>query len=117
VLGLLEEPPQERMERKMNDNDTFAQLSEEFKRGGWIMAIMGGIGMLVRLILTNEEYSFLIWFRKVIAGTFVGLICYFSLYGSGIEEIYKSVVCSIAGSIAPELFEKLRVNIIKKIFK
>lgn len=101
----------------MNENDAFAQLSDEFKRGGWIMAVLGGLGMLARLILTNEKYSFLIWFRKILAGAFVGLICYFGLFQSGLEEIYKSVICSVAGSIAPELFEKIRTNIIQKIFK
>lgn len=117
MLGQSEEPQLERMERKMNENDAFAQLSEEFKRGGWIMAVLGGLGMLARLILTNEKYSFLIWFRKIAAGAFVGLVCYFSLYQSGIEEIYKSVICSVAGSIAPELFDKIRSNVITKLFK
>lgn len=101
----------------MQDNESIASIVEEFKRGGWIMAILGGIGMLARLILTNERYSFFIWFRKIIAGGIVGVLAYFAMYGMDVAEIYKSVLCSIFGSLSPELFEIIRKRVIEKLTK
>lgn len=99
------------------DDQSLALLAEEFKKGGWIMAILGGLGMLARLILTNERYSFFIWLRKVIAGGIVGVLAYFAMYGMDVAEIYKSVACSICGSLAPELFEFLRKRVMEKLTK
>jgi len=96
-------------------NQDFNLMMEELKSGGWIMAILGGIGMLARLILTNEEYSFVTWIRKIIAGGIVGVLVYFALYGADILPIYKSVLCSISGSIAPELFDWARRTVIKRL--
>jgi hypothetical protein len=100
----------------MNPNDPqLGGMMDELKNGGWIMAILGGIGMLARLILTNEEYSFVVWTRKIIAGGIVGVLAYFALYGADILPIYKSVLCSISGSIAPELFDWARRTVIKRL--
>lgn len=98
----------------MPDNQSMEAVIEDFKKGGWIMAILGGLGMLARLILTNEEYRVAVWTRKVIAGGIVGVISYFALYGVSIDPMYKSVLCSISGSIAPELFEYVRRKFIQK---
>jgi len=92
----------------MNNNNDIVSMIQEFKKGGWIMAVLGSLGMLARLILIDEKYDFFIWLRKVIAGGITGVIVYFALYGSSLEPIYKSVICSISGSIAPELFEWIR---------
>lgn len=99
------------------DDQSLTMLAEEFKKGGWIMAILGGLGMLARLILTNERYSFFIWFRKIIAGGIVGVLAYFAMYGTDIADIYKSVTCSICGSMAPELFEFLRKSVMERLAK
>lgn len=99
----------------MNPQDTdIVQVMEEFKKGGWIMAVLGSAGMLARLILTDEKYSFFIWLRKIIAGGITGVIVYFALYGLTIDPIYKSVLCSISGSIAPELFDFVKRKVKKE---
>jgi hypothetical protein len=99
----------------MNEEQGVSAIIEEFKRGGWIMAVLGGIGMLARLILTNERYSFFIWLRKIIAGGIVGVLAYFAMYGMDMAEIYKSVLCSIFGSLSPEMFEIIRKKVIAKL--
>lgn len=99
------------------DDQSINALVEEFKKGGWIMAVLGGLGMLARLILTNERYSFFIWMRKIVAGGIVGVLAYFAMYGMDIADIYKSVLCSIAGSIAQELFELTRKMVLQKLSK
>ncbi|NDB82261.1 MAG: hypothetical protein EB127_05910 [Alphaproteobacteria bacterium] len=99
----------------MIPDNNLDELLQQFKKGGWIMAILGGAGMLARLILTDAKYDTWIWIRKIIAGGITGIICYFALYGLDIDPIYKSVMCSMSGAIAPELFEILRNKLIKKL--
>lgn len=99
----------------MQADDSLSQLTDELRKGGWVMAILGAMGMLARLILTNEKYSAVIWTRKVIAGGIVGVISYLSLLNFQIDPIYKSVLCSIAGSMAPELFDFVRRKFISKL--
>ena len=97
----------------MNSPDPdFANAIQDFKKGGWVIALLGSLGMLARLILTNEEYRFFVWLRKIIAGGIVGVLAYFALYGTSIDPLYKSVIYSISGSIAPEAW-----NLIKSKFK
>ena len=78
---------------------------QEFKKGGWVIALLGSMGMLARLILTDEKYSFFVWLIKIIAGGIVGVLAYFALYGTDIDPLYKSVIYSISGSLAPEIWE------------
>lgn len=96
------------------DPQTFDALIEEFKKTGWLFAVLGGLGMLARLILTDEKYEVMRWSRMILAGTIVGIICYFSLGNTDIDPFYKSVLCSISGSIAPELFNWARRKFIQK---
>ena len=99
----------------MNNNHDYEVLIQELKRGGWIMAIFGALGAFTSLVLRNEKYGFFIWFRKIVAGAIVGVIASLALYSVDIEPIYKSVLCSIAGSIAPELFDWVRGKVLAKL--
>jgi len=98
-----------------SDDKTLLAIVDEFKRGGWVMGVLGALGMLARLILTNEKFILFIWIRKGIAGGIVGVLMYLSLYGLDMSPMYKSVLCSMSGSFAPEIFESIRLQIIKKL--
>lgn len=91
-----------------------ANAIQDFKKGGWVIALLGGLGMLARLILTNEEYKFFVWLRKIIAGGIVGVLAYFALYGTDIDPLYKSVIYSISGSVAPEIWNLIKSKIKKQ---
>ena len=90
------------------DDPTLQSVVEEFKKTGWLMAILGAFGMLARLILTNEKFKAVIWTRKIIAGGIVGVLCYFTLFQIDIDAMYRCALCSIAGSLAPEVFDFVR---------
>ena len=81
---------------------------QDFKKGGWVITLLGSLGMLARLIVTNEKFIFLIWLRKIIAGGIVGVLAYFALYGTSLDPLYKSVIYSISGSIAPEIWDYIK---------
>lgn len=96
------------------DPSSLSDLADEFKKTGWLFAVLGGVGMLARLILTDEKYNTVKWIRMVIAGSIVGVICYFSIFRSDMDPFYKSVLCSISGSLAPEMFNWVRNKFIQK---
>lgn len=93
----------------MNPTDPdLAGAIQDFKKGGWVIALLGAMGMFARLILTEEKYSFCVWLRKIIAGGIVGVLAYFALYGTSIDPLYKSVIYSISGSLAPEIWDYIK---------
>jgi hypothetical protein len=87
---------------------------DEFKKTGWVFGILGGAGMLARLILTDEKYNTTKWFRMVVAGAIVGVICHFATHNADIDPFYRNIICAISGSIAPELFNWVRSKFLQK---
>lgn len=101
----------------MNDQDSYSQIVAEFKRAGWLMGVLAAAGMITRLVFTNEKFAIFVWGRKVFAAAIVGIIVHFSLYELDISEMYKSVICAISGSFAPEVFETVRTKFLSKLNK
>jgi hypothetical protein len=96
----------------MNDSDqSMKAVIADFKAGGWIVIVLGALGSFARLVLKNEKYHIFVWGRKVFAGACVGVITYFAIYPIDILPIYKSILYSVSGAIAPELFDWLRSKI------
>lgn len=92
----------------VDPNPDYTQALQDFKRGGWITGVLGVAGMLARMLLSDEVYPWAKWVRRLVAGGVVGVITYFALYGADIATIYKSVLGSCAGAVAPELLSKLK---------
>lgn len=95
----------------------FARAAEDFKRGGWVVALLGGAGMLARMLLNDEESKAIFWVRRFIAGAIVGCITYFALHGVNMSDIYKSLIMSTAGAASPELMEQVRQRFSKGLKK
>ena len=91
----------------------FARAAEEFKRGGWVVSLLGGAGMLARMLLEDETHPAIYWIRKVLAGAIVGVIVYFALYGTNISGLHKSIIMSTAGAGSPEVMERIRKMFLK----
>lgn len=83
---------------------TLAQTAEEFKKGGWIVAVLGAMGAFARLVISEEKWQPIIWIRKMIAGGIVGTLCYFAINSSSLDPMLKSVIYASAGSLAPDIF-------------
>jgi hypothetical protein len=88
-------------------DESFVHATEDFKRGGWIVTLLGGAGMLARMLLTDQTSPLIVWIRKCTAACIIGVICYFALHGINMPQIYKSVLMSVAGMISPELMERI----------
>ena len=93
------------------------RAAADFKSGGWLVALLGALGMAARMILTDERQPVVVWVKKIVAGGIVGVLMYFALHGSNIDPLYKSILFSISGAIAPDIFEKTFYSLINKLWK
>jgi hypothetical protein len=92
-----------------SSDPNFAAAADDFKKGGWIVAILGAAGMLASIMLRDKSYPIKIILKKMFGGGIVGVICYFALHGQDIDPLYKAVICAASGCVAPEL-----INLAKK---
>lgn len=88
----------------------FNSRLDDLKQGGWVMAALGGLGAIVRLLVSNEELGWVINVRRVLGGGMIGVVAYFSVHGL-VEPLYEAMTYSICGSFAPEIVEGLRNKI------
>lgn len=86
----------------------FAAAAADFKKGGWIVAILGSAGMLASLMLRDKSYPIKTIIRKTVGGGIVGVVCYFATHGQNIDPLYKAVICAASGCVAPELVNLAR---------
>jgi hypothetical protein len=83
----------------------FAQAAADFKRGGWIVSLLGLAGAMIRMLLSDERTKWVCWVKNGIAGGLTGVLVYFALHGSEIDPLYKSVLLSSSGAVSPLLFQ------------
>lgn len=88
--------------------------AQEFKRGGWIVAVLGALGAIARLILTEERFFWVVWVRKALAGAIVGTLVYFAINHTELDAMYKGIVYSSSGALAPDIFEWLKRKVTKR---
>ena len=88
--------------------------AEEFKRGGWIVAVLGALGAIARLIITNERWQGIIWVRKALAGAIVGTLVYFAINNADMDAMYKGIIYSSSGALAPDIFEWAKRKVLRK---
>jgi hypothetical protein len=90
----------------MNSTDPdLAGAMQDFKKGGWVVSLFGGAGMLARMLLTDKASPIMVWIRRTLAGSIIGVLAYFAVWGQPISGIYKAIILSVSGAIAPELLE------------
>lgn len=90
------------------------ETAEDFKKGGWIVAVLGALGAVARLIITEERFKAIIWVRKGIAGAIVGTLVYFAINHAPIDALYKGIIYSSSGALAPDIFEWLKRKFTKE---
>jgi len=93
------------------------EVASEFIKGGWIVGILGAMGAAARLMLSAQKYHWVVWVKKIAAGGIVGVLTYFALYPIDMDPMYKAVLFSISGAIAPELVEFVTSKLINRFLK
>lgn len=90
------------------------ETAEDFKKGGWIVAVLGALGAVARLIITEEKFKAIIWIRKGIAGGIVGTLVYFGINHADLDAMYKGIIYSSSGALAPDIFEWIKRKFTKE---
>lgn len=103
----------------MSTSPDFGAAAEDFKRGGWIVSLLGGAGMLARMLITDQTSPAIIWARRISAAGIIGVIVYFALHGVDMSGLYKALIMSLSGMASPEVVELVitKVNNAKKTQK
>ena len=89
----------------MASDPDFARAADDFKRGGWIVSLLGGAGMLARMLITDQTSKAIVWVRKIVAAGIIGIIVYFGIHGVEISGLYKALILSFSGLVSPEIVE------------
>lgn len=96
----------------MNSPDPdLAAAADDFRKGGWVIALLGVAGALIRLLLSERSHRWVVWVKHAIAGGLTGIVVYFAMHSAAIDPLYKSVILSSCGALAPRLFELLDAKI------
>jgi uncharacterized membrane protein YeaQ/YmgE (transglycosylase-associated protein family) len=90
------------------------ETAEDFKKGGWIVAVLGALGAIARFIITEEKWQPIILVRKGIAGAIVGTLIYFAINHAPIDSLYKSIIYASCGALAPDIFDLVKRKFIQK---
>lgn len=89
----------------------YGQAIQEFKKGGWVVSLLGFAGMTARLLITDEDSTIARMVKKSIAGGIVGVIGFFALWPADIPGIYKAVIMATSGTFAPEWMQFIKERI------
>lgn len=85
---------------------------DDLKDSGWLMAALGAMGALLRLLISDEEHDWVVWVRRIMAGAIIGIIAYFAVHGL-VPPIYEAVIYSVCGTFAPEVVEVMRRRVLR----
>jgi hypothetical protein len=88
--------------------------AQEFKKGGWIVAVLGALGAVARLIITEQRFKAIIWIRKALAGAIVGTLVYFAVNPANLDPLYKGIIYASSGALAPDLFEWAKSKVLNR---
>jgi hypothetical protein len=78
-------------------------LLKEFITGGWIVAAIGGLGMLARSILDNVERSYIENLKRICAAILCSIIAWFVLEQVEVSSLCRAISYGVVGVVSPEL--------------
>jgi len=80
-------------------------LLKDFLAGGWLVAVIGAAGMIVRLLSDDTKATFSSQLKKIIIASVCSIIAWFVLEGLDINSLVKAVIYGVTGVISPEIVQ------------
>jgi hypothetical protein len=84
----------------MNDEK---DLLKEFITGGWIVSLVGGLGMLARLLLEGRKMTIIEYSRRILAAIICTSIAWFILEQIDVTSLTRAISYGITGVVSPEV--------------
>jgi hypothetical protein len=95
---------------------SFALALAAFKKGGWIVSLIGAAAMVGRLLIDDAEHASVMRSAKhVVAAAIFAIIAFFVTFQWEIAAINKAIIQGLTGALAPELIDWMTLNIRKKL--
>lgn len=83
------------------------QILKEFISGGWIVTLLGAIGMAARLFMGNEKIGCIQQLKRIMAAAIFSTIAWFILEQVDVSSLTKAISYGIIGVISPEVLQGL----------
>jgi hypothetical protein len=80
-------------------------LLKEFMTGGWIVALIGGLGMLARSLLDGVDRSHKEHAKRILAAAICSSIAWFILEQVEVSSLTKAISYGIVGVVSPEILQ------------
>ena len=80
-------------------------LLREFLTGGWIVAAVGGLGMLARNLLDGVERSHIEHAKRILAAAICSTIAWFILEQIEVSSLTKAISYGVVGVVSPEILQ------------
>lgn len=78
-------------------------LVREFLSGGWVVSLIGTLGMTARVLVSNKKISIVEFFRNIAAASICSGISWFILEQVEMASLTKAIVYGVVGVVSPEL--------------
>jgi hypothetical protein len=78
-------------------------LLREFLSGGWIVSLIGTLGMTARILASGKKISIIEFFRNIVAASICSGISWFVLEQVEMASFTKAIVYGVVGVVSPEL--------------
>lgn len=96
--------------------NSFALAITAFRKGGWIVSLIGAAAMVGRLLIDDAEHASVMRSAKhVVAAAIFAIIAFFVTFQWEIAAINKAIIQGLTGALAPELIDWMTLNIRKKL--
>lgn len=99
-------------------------IIREFLSGGWLVPLIGALGMVARMLTYRGKYSINTFLKNVVSATLLSAIAWFILRDAPMSDFIKAICYGVVGVVSPEIingvialakkFEKNPEKFIKK---
>jgi hypothetical protein len=91
----------------MNEHKDLMEVAKLWKETGWLTAVIGGAGMVARLLANPIQGTIWDSVRRVIMAAIVSTLAWFIVEQIEVSSLVKAVTYGVAGLLAPEIIDGL----------
>lgn len=82
-------------------------LIQKFLESGWIIPLIGGGGMIARLLSADSTFTLKQQLKRIITASVASTITWFVLEQTDMSSLSKAVIYGVIGVISPEIISGL----------
>jgi hypothetical protein len=79
------------------------EILKDFITGGWVVSVIGGLGMAARLLLESRKMTIIEYIKRILAAVICSSIAWFILEQIDVSSLTKAICYGITGVVSPEI--------------